>query len=291
MKQGKIKLNMRQKHSLQGLFFVTPYIIGIALFFVFPLVVSIQMSFGEVEKLSGFVIKFVGLKNFQELFLEDTTFLPMVYSTVADVIVKIPLIVVFSLLLAILISRKIKCKGFFRVVFFLPFIFGQGVVMRLLVDLGITENVFSLQTNTVIPPSFIAYMGPSVANAVNGFLNIIVTVFWSSSVQILILLSAVQSISPSLYESASVDGATEWEKLWKITIPMCIPSIIVVVIFTITDSFTNATNPILEFLNESGIQSLRFGFAGAASWVYCILILAVVGLSYFIFSKIYKNYK
>ena len=200
---------MRQKHSLQGLFFVAPYIIGIVLFFVFPLIVSIQMSFGEVEKLSGFVIKFVGLKNFRELFLEDTTFLPMVYSTVADVIVKIPLIVVLSLLLAILVSRKIKFRDFFRVVFFLPFIFGQGVVMRLLTDLGITENVFSLQTNTVIPQSFIAYMGPSVANAVNGFLNIIVTVFWSSSVQILILLSAVQSISPSLYESASVDGATE----------------------------------------------------------------------------------
>lgn len=120
MKREKIKLNMRQKHSLQGLFFVAPYIIGIVLFFVFPLIVSIQMSFGEVEKLSGFVIKFVGLKNFRELFLEDTTFLPMVYSTVADVIVKIPLIVVLSLLLAILVSRKIKFRDFFRVVFFCP---------------------------------------------------------------------------------------------------------------------------------------------------------------------------
>lgn len=283
------RLSLQQKRSLEGLAFTTPYIIGTIMFFLFPLIVSIRLVFGEVVKISGFQIKWTGLENLRVLFLEDITFLPMLFKEMGSILIKIPLIIVFSLMLAILISRKIRFRSMFRLIFFMPFIFGQGVVIRLLVGFGITENVFSLQSSSFIPQNIIAYMGPSVSNTVNGFLSIIVTVFWSCSMQMLVFLAGVQAIPEALYESASVDGASEWEKLWKITLPMCIPSIVVSVIFTITDSFTAADNPILELLTTAGIENMQFGYAAAAGWVYCILVLLMVGIAYKMFSKSLKE--
>ena len=101
-------------------------------------------------------------------------------------------------------------------------------------------------------------------SVVNGFFDIT----WKSGVQIILLLAAVNHISPSSYEAADIEGATAWEKLWKITIPMISPTILVVVIYSIIDSFTDYNNQIMRMIDE---------YAGNINYEYS----TTIGLVYF----------
>ena len=95
-------------------------------------------------------------------------------------------------------------------------------------------------------------------------------------VEILLFLSGLQSIPGSLYEAASVEGATAWESFWKITVPMISPIILVNVIFTIIDSFTSYSNGLMQYILSETSQ-LHYSYAAAMTWIYFAAIMAVLG--------------
>lgn len=205
-------------------------------------------------------------------------------------IIQVPLIIVFSLLLAILISREIKFVGFFRVVFFLPFLLGTGHIMKQIIQQGVNMQVLAAARQVVLPDHMLAYLGPRVNEAVNNFFGIIVMVLWSSGVQILLFLTGLQSISTSLYESAKVDGATEWEMFWKITIPMISPIMLLNIIYTLVDSFTDISNPILTYIQTNAFRRTQFEYAAAIGWIYFIFILLLVMLIFLLMrNKVYST--
>ena len=94
--------------------------------------------------------------------------------------------------------------------------------------------------------------------------------------EILLFLSGLQSIPGSLYEAASVEGATAWESFWKITVPMISPIILVNVIFTIIDSFTSYSNGLMQYILSETSQ-LHYSYAAAMTWIYFAAIMAVLG--------------
>jgi len=284
MKKG-FKLTMEKREKLEGLFFVSPFLIGLAVFFAYPLFLSVKLSFGKVTNIVGFKIKLVGMENYVRAFLVDTNFIPMFLEVVQKTLTEAPLIIIMALLIAILINKDIKGRGFFRVVFFIPFLLGTGEVMNQLLSQGVDKAVLSITDGKLIPYEVFAYFGSTVIEVVDNVFGTLVQVLWSSGVQILLFLSGLQGISESLYESAKVDGATEWEIFWKITWPMMAPTTFLCIVYTLVDSFTKIKNPILKYIQEYAFKKTQFEYAAAMGWIYFVFIILLVLLVNLVMSK------
>jgi ABC-type sugar transport system permease subunit len=184
-----------------------------------------------------------------------------------------------------MINKNIKFRGFFRVVFFIPFLLGTGEVMKQLLNQGVDKQVLSILDGTLIPYGVLNYFGGSVVETVNNTFGMLVTVLWHCGVQILLFLSGLQGISESLFESAEVDGATEWEMFWKITFPMMAPTTFLCIIYTLVDSFTNIKNPILSYIQDFAFKKTQFEYAAAMGWIYFAFIILLILIVSFIMNK------
>lgn len=282
----KLKMTVEKRKSLEGIVFIAPFIIGTFIYFIFPLFISIKLSFGRLIKMQGFMIEWLGIDNYIRAFIVDTKFVPMLLDTVKKTVVHVPLINIFSMLLGIQINKKIKLKGFFRTIFFIPFLLGTGEVLKQLYSMEIDKQVFSFVESNLLPREFLLYLGPRVVEVVENFFGTIVVVLWSSGVQILLFLSGFQAIPLSLYESARVDGATEWEMFWKITLPMISPTMLLAVTYTLIISFTDISNPILEYIQGYAFKELKFEYAAAIGWIYFLFIILLVSFCFMLF----RNY-
>jgi ABC-type sugar transport system permease subunit len=299
------KTTLSRKKALEGRIFVFPWVIGFLLFVAWPLTYSLFLGFNKVN-VAGFKTNFIGLKNFARAFFIDIDFLPLLWETLADVIINTPVLTVFSLAVAILLNRRMKGRGLLRGLFFLPVVMSSGYVLRellgqgisgLSVVLGIDEassGVMNLPSGAVVrggaetPGSLdIAvllneFLGPQLASVIGAFLNRLGITLWRSGIQILLFLAGLQGISSSLYEAARIDGADEWKVFWKVTLPIISPILLVVVIFTIVDSFTDIFNPILNYIKDVGFVQNNYGYSAALSWIYFaiifILLMIVMGL-------------
>ena len=103
--------------------FISPWIIGTAVFFVNAILSSIKLSFSDITQLKGFVMEYIGLGNYEHIFMFDINFMPTFIEVVIDTVINTPLTLVFSLIIAMLINRDAPGRGFFRTTFFLPVLF------------------------------------------------------------------------------------------------------------------------------------------------------------------------
>lgn len=287
MKQGKkkFKMDLHTRNSLKGLVFVSPYILGICVFFIYPICLSLKLSVAEEIKIVGMKVSGFTFEHFVRGFLVDVEFLPTFWDSVQQTVTQFPLTIVLSLIIAILLNRDIKCRGLFRVIFFIPFLLGSGEVMQQLLNQGVDRQVLNVMDGKLIPYNVLAYFGATVMNAVDTIMGVLVTVLWGSGVQILLFLSGLQSISSSLYEAARIDGATEWEIFWKVTVPMISPMLLLNVVYTIVNSFTNMNNPLLTYINQYGFVNAEFSYSAALGWVYFAFVGLMVALVFGIMQK------
>lgn len=285
VKKEKHKRTLYEKDQLKGYVFVAPFILGILAFFIYPIVFSVRLAFGEVTAVVGMKVKFVGITNFVRAFFVDTEFVPTFLEVIRMTLVNFPLTIILSLIIAILLNKEIKCRGMFRVMFFIPFLLGSGAVMQQLLNQGVDRSVLNVMDGRLIPYNVLMYFGDTVMDAVSSVLGVLVTVLWGSGVQILLFLSGLQSISPSLYEAAKIDGATEWEIFWKITIPMISPIMLLNIVYTLVDSFTNVQNPLLSYIQTYGFGNAEFAYAAALGWIYFAFIGLLVAIVFAIMKK------
>ena len=284
------KLTITQRKKVNGYLFISPWLVGLILFFLHPFIQSLRLSLSKITKFAGFHMKWVGLENYARAFLWDVDFLPMFGTVVKDTFINTIMIVVFSLMIAILVNKKIKFRGFFRGAFFLPVLLGTGYVMEQLLGINAEGPAMEMARGIAIPEEFMRYLDPVVVSVLSGFLNRITYVLWKSGVQIILFLAGLQGISSSLYEAARVDSATEWEMFWKITLPMISPVILLNVIYTIIDSFTDTSNPIVDYVLDIGFTKSQFEYSAAISWIYFIFVLFVCGIVYFVMrNKVYDT--
>ena len=291
MKQKHLRLTARRREGLIGLFFLAPFLIGTLLCFAFPTISSFLLSFGATDtQTAGFHIQMTGLENYSRAFFKDTNFVPYLLDSIQDMLIKTPLILVFSLLIAILLSKVRHFKGFFRVVALLPFLLGNGQVLRQMMREGIDTQILSLTGSSLIPQDMLAYIGQDFLGVIDSLFSIIVTVLWSCGVQILLFLAAIQSISPALYESAHIDGASTFTVFWKIVMPNVKPAWLTLAIFSFQGLWNNANT---TYIYREELKSLPYALnqivgggiirAGAGAAVSVIILM--VPLLLFIFTQ------
>lgn len=273
-----IKITRQTKDNLIGLFYLTPFLIGVCIFFLFPIISSLLLSLGDLDhSKAGFAILVEGWSNYKKAFFEDVNFVPRLLEVIKTTLINSPLVVIFSLILAVMLSKIDRCKGFFRVVLLLPFVLGTGEVMSQLLTQGVDEQIISLSNSSIIPREWLLYLGTDIVEMLDMLFSSIIRLLWQSSVQIILFLSAILGISPALYESAKIDGANAYEIFWKITLPMVSPILLLNLVYTVIASFTDSSNRVLEYISEQTIKYGMHGFASAMGWIYFAFILLLIG--------------
>lgn len=283
VKKPKIKLGKLEKREARmGYFFIAPWLIGVLLFLLIPLGQSFYYMWFNIRITpKGMRFTPVGTGNFTQIWLENPDFPQQLVTYIWQTIVEVPVIVVFALIIAMMLNSKIHIKGFFRLIFFLPVIIVSGPVMNLLVSEG-AATIPSMNTQVVIN-IFDLFLPTSTATQVGELFGNMIMILWYSGVQILIFLSALQKVDPALYEAAKIDGGSNWECFWKITLPTIKPMILLNAVYTVIFLSGNEQNELINMIESamfSGTKEKGYGYASAMAWMYAVVITLIVALFY-----------
>ena len=306
-KKRKRGASLDVRKARAGWIFILPFLIGFVLIYLPVVFDSIKYSFHEIKILvgGGYELKWVGWKNYSDAILVDTSFVTTLVAGLKQLILDIPSIVLFSLFVAIILNQKIAGRAAFRAIFFIPVILTTGLIAD--IDAGNTMNdymsnaegiddgsgeesqateivsvmdVENLFRGMMIGTEIVEYVVQMVINLFN--------IVNRCGVQMLIFLSGLQSISPAIYESCSIDGASGWETFWKITLPMVSPMILVNTVYTIIDAFTSSDNKVMAYISTVYEQANGNVLSSAMSWMYFLIVILIIAavagiLSAFIF--------
>lgn len=294
---SKRKLTLTKKRMINGYLFILPWLVGFIIFYIRSIILAAQFSFSEltVGAVGGYDLRFVGLDNFIYAFREHGTFKQVLTTSVGNMILDIPLIVFFSLFMAILLNRQFKGRTLVRVIFFLPVIMNSSAIAGALelsqqmmaggISAGSSQMAAETASTSVdinyyiglfkdlaMPDTILDYIVAAV-----GRINNIIT---ASGVQIVIFLAALQSIPGSMYEVAKIEGATAYETFWKVTFPMVMPHIITNVVFTVVDNF--AESQVVTLAYNTAFTDFNYGLSSVFSLVStattCLILILIVGL-------------
>ncbi len=262
-------LSFEKRRSIEGFLFSIPWLIGFLGFIVIPLVLSVRISFFQtvLTDLYGFqgTSTFVGINNYVKV-IQDPSIGQTVFESFGMSIIKVPVIVAFSLFVAVLLKQEFPGRTVFRIIFFIPVILAGTIMTYLFADGVGNMSVFSTITTGV--------------NEINTFFGTIMSnigsIMWASSVEILIFLAALQSVPATLYEVVEIDGATAWESFWHVTLPYISPFVILNCVYALVDSFVASDNPVMSIMNTMTQEGTKYGQASALSWLYMLATLAVI---------------
>ena len=280
---------LNRANTLTAMGFLLPNAVGFFAFTLFPLAAALLLAFAEWDTASPIV--FVGLKNFQRLFTDETfkiSFVNTIYYTVATV----PLTMVCSLAVAILLNQKVKGLRLFRSAFFFPYVISMvavAVVWNMLLHPTMGPvNSLLISLGNQKPPGWTAsteWAMPAV---------IMASVWRQTGFFMVIYLAGLQGIPRSLYEAAEMDGADAWSRFWHVTLPGLAPVSFFVSIMLVINGFKifdlimvmtgggpgRATNVLVYHIYYTAFMSFRFGYASAISMVLLALALGVTAVQF-----------
>lgn len=274
-------LTIRRRSGITGTVFMTPWIIGFFVFTAFPMLYSIWLSVCSVNfELTGISTEFVGIKWYTEALREDPNFIPQLIDTIKFIGFLTPMILVVSVLFAVLLNRQLKGKGFFRALFFFPVVFINGPVMNKLIG--------NDATSIIRPEDYSVYriietLPDIISIPLIYIFDNVVMILWFSGVQILTILTSLQKINGSLYEAASIDGASGWQVFWKITLPSLKPMLLVSAVYTIVDLSNYSGNKITAYIKTNMTATQKtYSYSAAMSWMYSVCVLLLLLLAFII---------
>lgn len=279
------KMTYKRREMVAGYMFVLPWIVGFLLFMAFPLYFSLYMSFNKVFiTADGIKTNYLKWENYKYAFLKDPAFMDEVFMFLKSVVFMIPIVIIFSLIVALLINQPIRMKGWFRALFFLPVVITSGEVVKELFAQG-AASLPIIQSYGII--QFLENnLSPSWSDPVISIIEQLIVILWFSGVQILIFLAGLQKVNTQIYEAASIDGASPWEIFWKITLPVLKPFILVNIIYTTVDLFTNSLNDVILLVKENMFKvDTGFGYASSLAWIYFMIIFVILLLVLFVFGR------
>jgi multiple sugar transport system permease protein len=280
---------MGRNRSITGYLFLLPSFIGFVVFTIIPIIFAVGIGFTRWDSMHP--PRWVGLRNFQIMF-SDSSFLVALKNTLVFTFGSLPFTVVLAFIFAVMLNEGIRGRSIFRAAFFFPHIAsivacaitwqllfhpGAGPINSMLMALGIQN-----------PPRWLA--GTDTA-----MLSVIIVYVWKSAGYYMVMfLAGLQTIPTSLYESASMDGATYPRKLLSITIPMLSPTFFIVIIILIINSFKvftmiyvmtgggpgRSTSVLVYYVYTQAFRLSRYGYASAMSLVLFVLVLVVTIVQY-----------
>ncbi|WP_409345463.1 carbohydrate ABC transporter permease [Paenibacillus sp. MBLB4367] len=287
--RNKGYLLYRWKQYGVGYLFILPWLIGFLSLIAFPIVWSLFLSFNKVTLTSkGFIYAWAGLQNFKDAFVVDNEYPVQLILYVQQMLLIIPIIVIFALLVSLLLNQKFPGRFLYRAIFFLPVIFATGQVLTELFAQGAGEIPFMEQYN--IDSLVQDNVGRQFAGPVMEVLKKTVIILWYSGVQILIFIAGFQTISKSVYEAVRIDGASPWDSFWKITLPGIVPFISLNLLYTIIDLFTFPLNPVLAHVRKHMFNpATGYGYASALAWIYFAIIFVLLAAVSWMFGRSAKR--
>lgn len=267
------QLNNRQRESLTGYAFISIWLIGFVFLTMIPLIESLIYSFNRITIVGGEGIRLtlVGFANYINIFTTDLTFLSRLQDFVLEMILFVPVMNIIAIMIAIILNRQFKFRGFFRAIFFLPVIITSGPVIAELLRQG-AGTIPSISESGFL--DILANLLPDFLNApLQSLFSQIIFMLWFSGVQVVLYLAGLQKLDQSMYEAAQIDGANIWESFWKITLPSLKPMIVVSSIYTIVTLATFANNPVILWISNVMFNpNFGYGYAAALAWVYFLVI-------------------
>ena len=297
-KSKTVRHDLMARRDRLGYAFIAPFLIGFLFLIAIPIVQSVIFSFHDIQIVeSGYTLVPKGLENYRYILLVNTALrAKMVESfqmTVRDTLIVVP----FSFFAALILHKPFHGRTLARAIFFLPVVVSSGVfavmdantIINMVLSRDPAVSTGSLEAtesalafvNTLFAGSLPAEITQFVAAATGNISGIVA----KSGIQIILFLGGLNTISPSIYESSNIEGATAWVNFWKITFPMSGPYILLNVVYTVIDSFTNINNPLIKSIWNDLTGLKNFGVASASAWLYFILIFAVLGVTFALISR------
>lgn len=295
MKKRK-HLSLSQKQTFNGYMFILPWLVGFLAFYVRSLFMTVQFSLSELTmnvNEGGYQLEWVGLDNYIYAFSVHGSFKQILTTSVMDMVVDVPLIIFFSLFMALLLNRKFKGRAVVRAIFFLPVILNAEAIVEAIeaaaavVATGVSSSSAEMSSSAssgmgmsyyidlfgdlMIPTQLLEY--------IVGAVDRISSIISASGVQIVIFIAALQSIPGNLYEVSKIEGATAYETFWKVTFPMVMPHIITNIVYTVVDSFVNSE--VVELAYTTCFTNFEYGLSSAFSVIStvitCLILVLVCG--------------
>lgn len=278
-----------RKDGWAALGFLAPSGIGFLVFTFLPIVGSIALAFFAWPVLGQ--RSFSGLANFTTLFTSDPVFFRVMRNTVVFVLLYVPLNFVVSLGLAVWISPRIRGRGVYRVLFFLPAvtpIIANALVWKMMLQPGgllegYLQQAFGISAPNVLGDPVLAMLAVVAMSVWMGF-----------GYNMLVFSAGLDAIPDALYDAAAIDGAGPLRRFWSITIPMLSPSMFFAAVLTLITSFQVFAQPyiltgggpgvstqtMVMYLYQRGFQFFELGMASAIASVLFLIIVTVTGMQF-----------
>lgn len=289
-KKKKRNVSLEQKRARYGYLFTLPFILG-AVFFLRNLAQTVVFSLNEtVMNPGGYTLEWAGFQYYVRALTQDTKFVQYVVASLGNLLVQVPVIVIFSLFMAMVLNQEFKGRVIARAIFFLPVILSTGIIST--VDSGanlegimairgaletggeMSRNMMDFQ-QILLSMNFNETLTDIVVSAANGISDIVN----SSGIQIFIFLAAFQQIAPAVYEAAEVEGCSKWELFWKIIIPMNAKQIIVAAVYTIIDVFTKNDSELFDYIHTMAYEGNQYSYAMAMYVIYAVGLGIMLGIA------------
>ncbi|MFA7130392.1 MAG: ABC transporter permease subunit [Bacilli bacterium] len=279
------KLPNKKKKMVQGYLYILPWIVGLAVFGVYQVAQSFRLSMADSHRSVFYpetsevrmVTEGFGLKQYIAIFKNNPVHVETILSTLADIALVVPLVVIFALILALLLNRKIKGIGIFKIIFFIPVILLSGSLLGYFNDYGLL-TMPSIAYGKI--SETITYFFPRFISAIIlGAFGKIILILWLSGVQTLIFLIALQKNDKSILEAASIDGASRWDTFWKVTLPSVFPIMIINIIYTTVLYANLSNNQLIALINQCVATPALYGrpYASALAWILFFIEVGVIG--------------
>jgi ABC-type sugar transport system permease subunit len=300
-KSNGLKGYRRQK-TFWAIIFLTPWVLGLMIFFLIPFFRSLYFSFFTLEPTpDGIISTFAGFNNYiyalNQHVTSNTSFRVELVNTTLDAVINIPVLLIFSLFIAVMLNMKFRGRAFVRAIFFIPVILnsaavttalgGGDAIASLLEEQGINQ-IFNLEFYLMQ-----SGMMPWLIDFIVGLIDRIYAILSLAGVPILLFLASIQSVPKHLYEAAKIEGATGYESFWLITLPNVSPHIITVTVYALVDTFL--TSSVSGIISQELGKSTRWGESAAMAWIYVstivviLLILAVIAKAFKIGGSHYED--
>ncbi len=284
---------MRRKHRKPrlrydkafGLLLISPWLIGALLFKVLPIFASLGISFTDFYMLEPGETKFIGLANYVAFF-QDRRAGYVLFQTIAVALTTIPLQLAASILLAALLNSPVlKARSALRTLFFVPSIIPSIAI--LFMWFGFTDPTTGWLNRLIIQPLGLAGYSDVYSDGARSFFFGISSL-WSIGPGMLIMLGAMQSLSPEVHEAARVDGAGPFMRFFAITLPLISPAIFFALVINLIgvfggvilldrgNSFSGGSSPYDGYIAHQLFDEWNFGYAASLAWIFFILVMVVI---------------
>jgi multiple sugar transport system permease protein len=271
-----------------GWLFATPFLVLYLLFLIGPVILGLIISLFNTTTVTPGLGDWVGISNYTDV-LGNSDFWASMWHSVLFTLLTTPLLVLLPLLFAVLASRIVRSRWFFRLAFFAPYVVPSSAVCLIFAFMytpqtGLISNAFSWVGLT--PPNFLGTTSGA------WFAVVLLTLWWTFGFNFILYTAALQDISEEVYEAAAIDGASAWQQIRSITVPLLRPTMGLVLILQVLASLkvfdqiyillsggpNYSTRPVIEYIYDTGFTSYRGGYAAAATMVYFVILVAISAL-------------